>query len=149
MKKWIIALVATLGFAISQADAASFGVRLGYPIGVQYTSTDPGSAAGGFRIALNTFFFADIRLQGDYFFGSIPLSTTAPLSLYYGAGAHAGYGFFGYFIVGVQGTGGIEYLLQPSLSLGLDLSLGISFWPGFPFPVQPYYGGSFFVNFKI
>jgi hypothetical protein len=153
MKKWIIALVAALGFAASQADAASFGVRLGYPIGVQYTSTDPGNAAGGFRIALNTFFFFDATLQGDYFFGSVPLGTGLPLSLYYGAGAHVGYLFYGGFRFGAQATGGLEYLLQPTISLGIDLSLGVSFYTagalgtaGF---IAPYFGGSFFANFKI
>jgi hypothetical protein len=148
MKKWIIALIATLSFT-SLADAASFGVRLGYPIGVQYTTTDPGNAAGGFRIALNTFFFGDVTLQADYFFGSVPLSTDVPLSIYFGAGAHAGYFFFGSLRFGAQATGGLEYLLQPNLSLGVDLSLGLSFWLNFAFPIQPYFGGSFFVNFKI
>jgi hypothetical protein len=147
MKKWIIALVAAFGFAASQADAASFGVRLGYPIGVQYTSTDPGDAAGGFRIALNTFFFFDATLQADYFFGSIALSPGVPLTLYYGAGAHVGLIFAGGLRFGAQATGGLEYLLQPSISLGIDLSLGVSYWTaGF---VAPYYGGSFFANFKI
>ena len=149
MKKWIIALVAALGFAAtqSQADAASFGVRLGYPIGVQYTSTDPGNAAGGFRVALNTFFFLDAVLQADYFFVSIPLGTNLPLSLYAGAGAHVGLLFGGGLEFGAQATGGLEYLLQPSISLGIDLSLGISYYTvGF---ISPYFGGAFFANFKI
>ncbi len=153
MKKWIIALVATLGFAVSQADAASFGVRLGFPLGVQYTSTDTGNAAGGFRIALESFFFVNAELQADYFFGSVSLGTNLPLSLYYGAGAHVGYYFYGGLDFGVQGTAGLEYLLQPSISLGIDLSLGISYYTagvlntaGF---IAPYYGGAFFANFKI
>ena len=152
MKKWIIALIAALSFT-SLADAASFGVRLGYPIGVQYTSTDPGNAAGGFRIALNTFFFFDATLQADYFFGSIAPAAGVPLTIYFGAGAHAGYLFFGGFRFGAQATGGLEYLLQPGLSLGADLSLGLSFFTatgvGLAGGLSPYFGGSFFVNFKI
>ena len=154
MKKWIIALVAAFGFAASPAFADSFGVRLGLPIGVQYQNFNPGEGTG-FRIALGTYFFQNIEAQFDLILGRIPLGTLDNFTAFYGAGAHAGFwfGYFlgGYFNVGPQVTGGLEYLLQPGLSIGADLSLGLDlqFGNSLVSLIGFYYGGSFFVNFKL
>ena len=149
IKKWIIGLVAVAGLS-SPALADSFGVRLGYPVGVQYSTSNPGSEGSGFRVAVNSFFY-NVLVQADYMFGRISLSDSLPLGLFYGAGAHVGFGF-GFFSgiqVGAQGTIGVEYLIQPGLSAGVDASIGIDFIPGLSTPILPYYGGSLFVAFKL
>ena len=152
MKKWIIALIAALSFS-SLADAASFGVKLGFPLGVQYSTFDPNEGTG-FRIAVLSSFFLDVRGQVDFIFGRIALSPDLPLSFYYGAGGHVGLGFYGLgLFLGAQGTLGLEYLLQPGLSIGTDISAGVSIYPagfGGPIaPILPYFGGGLFLNFKI
>jgi hypothetical protein len=149
LKKLLIGLIAFLMFA-SPSFAQSFGVRLGYPFGVQYSTAGVGQQGSGFRIALETAFFAGINLQADLMLGRVPLGGKGvPLSLYFGAGAHVGFIFTGNFFVGAQGTIGLEYVLQPTISLGVDFSGGISFFPGFITPILPYYGGAFLVIFKL
>jgi hypothetical protein len=158
LKKLLIGLIAFLMFA-SPSFAQSFGVRLGYPLGVQYSTANPGKQGSGFRIALETSFFADITLQADLMFGQIQLSKGAtPISLFYGAGAHVGLGFGTFFFrsgvyAGVQGTIGLELLLQPGLSVFVDTSLGLdiyfsNFGTGFS-PIGFYYAGALGLSFKI
>jgi hypothetical protein len=151
MKKWLIAIIVMLGFAAS-ANAQSFGVRL---IGAQYNTFDPGRGTG-FQIAVSTFFFGSIDLEANLILGRIGLSDDNKFSLYYGAGAHVGFGlstFNAGFGVGAHGVVGIEYLLQPSLSFGVSVHPGLTFVPGLIgtvlSPIQFYYGGLLFLNFKI
>lgn len=145
MKKWLIAIIVMFGFAAS-ANAQSFGIKL---IGAQYNSFDPGRGTG-FQVTLGTF-FGSTDLELNFILGRIPLSDDNKFTLFYGAGAHAGFiGFFGFggaFGVGAHGIVGIEYLLQPSLSLGLALHPGLSFY--FGSGAFFYYSGGLFLNFKI
>jgi hypothetical protein len=147
MKKWLIAMIVMLGFAAS-ANAQSFGVKL---IGVQYNSFDPGRGTG-FQVTLGTF-FGSTDLEVNLILGRIPLSDDKKFTLYYGAGAHVGFiGFFGFggdFGFGIHGVGAIEYLLQPSLSIGLAIHPGFSVYPGSSLPFWFYYSGGLFLNFKI
>jgi hypothetical protein len=151
LKKLLIGLIAFLMFA-SPSFAQSFGVRLGYPIGVQYSTANPGKQGTGFRIAVESFFFINVEVQADLMFGQIELAKGTPLTLFYGAGLHAGFVFLGWVEIGAQGTVGLEYLLQPGLSLFLDASLGISLNLGTPVGIgliSPYYGGAFGISFKV
>jgi hypothetical protein len=147
MKKWLLALVVMLGFAAS-ANAQSFGVKL---IGAQYNSFDPGRGTG-FQITLGTL-FVSTDIEFNLILGRIPLSDDNKLTFYYGAGAHAGFlgflGVGGVFGFGAHGVLGLEYLLQPSLSLGLALHPGVSLYLGSAIPVFFYYSGGLFLNFKI
>jgi hypothetical protein len=153
LKKLLIGLIAFLMFA-SPSFAQSFGVRLGYPLGVQYSTGDVGQQGTGFRIAAGTFFFAGIEVQADLMLGQIKLGDSAPLTLFYGAGLHAGF-FFGNALVqsgfsfGPQGTIGLEYVLQKGLSLFVDTSLGLDIVLGSSSPIQFYYSGAFGISFKI
>jgi hypothetical protein len=149
LKKLLIGLIAFLMFA-SPSFAQSFGIRLGYPVGVQYSSANPGKQGTGFRVALETFFFANVQVQADLMLGQIELAKGTPLTLFYGAGLHAGFGFAAsYFYVGPQVTLGLEYLLQPSISLFLDWSLGLDLQFGFGNLIGFYYGGAFGISFKV
>jgi hypothetical protein len=149
LKKLLIGLIAFLMFA-SPSMAQSFGIRLGYPVGVQYSTANPGKQGTGFRVAIETFFFANVQLQADLMLGQIELAKGTPLTLFYGAGLHAGFGFAAsYFYVGPQVTLGLEYLLQPSISLVLDCSLGLDLQFGFGNLIGFYYGGAFGISFKI
>ena len=148
MKKKLGMLVAMFALLNTSALADSFGVRLGYPVGVQYNTTDPGETGSGFRVAIESY-FVNVLVQGDLMLGRIKLGDNLPLNLFYGVGAHVGFGFYSSFLVGAQGTVGVEYLIQPGLSVGVDASGGVSFYPGFTTPIQPYYGGSLFFNFKL
>jgi hypothetical protein len=115
----------------------------------QYNTFDPGRGTG-LQVSLSTLFF-DTTLEVNLLLGREYLSDDRKFSLYYGAGAHAGFvGFFGFggaFGFGAHGVVGLEYLIQPSLSLGLSLHPGITFYPGVG--VLPHFGGGLFVNFKI
>ncbi|MFN3266632.1 MAG: hypothetical protein ACK41E_07310 [Deinococcales bacterium] len=148
MKKWFILVVAILGISAS-ANAQSFGVKL---IGVQYNTFDPGRGSG-LQVALSTL-FVSFDLEVNYIIGREILSDDKKFSFFYGAGAHAGFlGFFsfGTFGVGAHGIVGLEYLIQPSTSIGVSLHPGISVYFGNiigPF-VSPYFGGGLFVNFRI
>jgi hypothetical protein len=146
MKKFLILLVAILGISAS-ANAQSFGVRL---IGVQYNTFDPGKGTG-LQVALSTFFFAGVDLEVNYIIGRENLSDDRKFTFYYGAGVHAGFLGFGFnqLSFGAHGVLGLEYLLQPTISIGFGVHPGVSINPGFVFPVTFYYGGLFFVNFKI
>jgi hypothetical protein len=164
LKKLLIGLVAFLMFA-SPSFAQSFGVRLGYPLGVQYSTANPGKQGSGFRIAVGTSFFLDVEAQADLMLGQVQLSKGAtPFSLFYGVGLHAGYNFGygflnvpGFLFLGPQGTIGLELLLQPGLSLFVDTSLGLSINLGGTFPdgtryipfISFYYSGALGVSFKI
>ncbi len=150
MKKWLILLVAILGFSAS-ANAQSFGVKF---IGVQYNTFNPGVGTG-LQITLSTLFFS-FDVEGNFILGRIPLTADKKFTLYYGAGLNAGFlGFFSFGAFGFGGHGvlGLEYLLQPSTSIGVALHPGIRYYltgsvnnAGF---ISPYFGGSLFVNFKI
>jgi hypothetical protein len=148
MKKFLILLVAILGISAS-ANAQSFGVKL---IGVQYNTFDPGKGSG-LQVALSTLFFS-FDLEVNYIIGRENLSDDRKFTFFYGAGAHAGFlgvFTFGTFGVGAHGIVGLEYLIQPSLSLGVSLHPGLSiyFGSGVGTFVSPYFGGGLFVNFKI
>ncbi len=148
MKKFIIALIATLGLA-SPAFADSFGVRLGYPLGVQYTMDNNLFGAGtGLRVAATLpYSFNAVGLQVDAILGKIPISSVQGLNAFYGAGLHGEFGFASTFGIGAQVTGGLEYGLTNQISIGVDASGGITYW--FGAGILPYYGGALFVNFKI
>ena len=149
LKKLLIGLIAFLMFA-SPSFAQSFGVRLGYPLGVQYSTGDVGKQGTGFRIAIGTAFFSGIGVQADLMLGQIKLGDSAPLTLFYGAGLHAGFSFlFSYFGFGPQGTIGLEYVLQKGISLFVDTSIGVDINLGFSVPVSLYYAGAFGISFKI
>ncbi len=147
MRKILIVLAIVLGLSAS-ASAQSFGVKL---LGVQYNTFDPGRGTG-LQIALSTLFI-DTTLEVNLILGREYLSDDRKLSLYYGAGAHVGFlGFFGFggaFGVGAHGVIGLEYLLQPSTSIGVSLHPGVTFYLGSPVLVLPHIGGGLFVNFKI
>jgi hypothetical protein len=165
MKKKLGMLVAMFALFNTSALADSFGVRLGYPLGVQYTSGE------AFRISgyVNPFFGLGIGIQGDLILGSIKkLANTEGLNLYYGAGANAGYYTYSafnnlysysYLNVGVQGTGWVEYALTPTLSVFVDASVGIDYGvslgssgvlTGINYGgIAPYYGGALGLNFKL
>ena len=131
MKKKLGMLVAMFALFNSSALADSFGVRLGYPLGVQYT------AGESFRIAgyVNPFYGLGLGVQGDLILGSIKnLAKVEGLNLYYGAGAHAGYYTYSFlnagyssFDLGAQGTVWIEYPLTPTISVFGDTSIGIDY----------------------
>ncbi len=145
MRKVLIILAIVLGLSAS-ANAQSFGVKL---LGVQYNTFDPGRGTG-LQIALSTLFFS-FDLEGNYIIGRETLSADRAFSLFYGAGVHAGFvGFFsfGVFGFGAHGIIGLEYLLQPGLSLGVSLHPGISFYLN-NVGILPYFGGGLFLNFKI
>ena len=148
LKKLLIGLVAFLMFA-SPSFAQSFGIRLGYPIGIQYSSANPGLQGTGFRVALETYFFSGVTLQADIMLGQIQLAKgQLPISLFYGVGPHISLGFGGGISAGVQGTIGVELLIQPGLSGFVDFSPGIDFsfsGAGIFF----YYAGAFGLSFKI
>ncbi len=148
LKKLLIGLIAFLMFA-SPSMAQSFGVRLGYPIGVQYSTANPGKQGTGFRVALEYAFYGGIGLQADLMLGQIPLGQSLPLTLFYGVGPHVGIGFAGGFSLGAQGTIGLEYLVQSGLSLFIDASLGLDINLGGGSAVTPYYGGTFGISFKL
>jgi hypothetical protein len=146
MKKKLGMLVAMFALFNSSALADSFGVRLGYPLGVQYTSGE------SFRIAgyVSPFVGLGLGVQGDLILGSIKnLAKTEGLNLYYGAGAHAGYYTYSfgsiysysYANVGAQGTGWLEYSFTPTLSVFLDASLGIDY--GIPLGTTGTYLGTY------
>jgi hypothetical protein len=164
MKKKLGMLVAMFALFNSSALADSFGVRLGYPLGVQYTSGE------SFRIAgyISPFFGLGIGVQGDLILGSIKnIGKTEGLNAYYGAGANAGYFTYSfgsiysysYVNLGVQGTGWLEYSFTPTLSVFLDASLGIDYGialggsgslAGINYGgIAPYYGGALGLNFKL
>jgi hypothetical protein len=164
MKKKLGMLVAMFALFNTSALADSFGVRLGYPLGVQYTSGE------SFRIAgyVSPFFGLGIGVQGDLILGSIKkVGGVNDLNVYYGAGANAGYFTYSlgstysysYLNLGVQGTGWIEYSITPTLSVFLDASLGIDYGIGLGGSgaltginyggIAPYYGGAFGLNFKL
>ena len=163
MKKKLGMLVAMFALFNTSALADSFGVRLGYPLGVQYTSGE------SFRIAgyVSPFFGLGLGVQGDLILGSIKkVGGVDELNAYYGAGVHAGYYTYSfgsvysysYVNVGAQGTGWLEYSLTPTLSVFLDASLGIDY--GIPLGItgvytgaygglNGYYGGALGLNFKL
>ena len=147
MRKILVILAIVLGLSAS-ANAQSFGIRL---IGVQYNTFDPGRGTG-LQVSLSTL-FVDTTLEVNLLLGREYLGDDRKFSLYYGAGAHVGFlGFFGIggaFGFGAHGVVGLEYLLQPSTSIGLSLHPGITFYPGSAFGVLPHIGGGIFVNFKI
>jgi hypothetical protein len=164
MKKKLGMLVAMFALLNTSALADSFGVRLGYPLGVQYTSGE------SFRISgyVNPFFGLGIGIQGDLILGSIKsLANTEGLNLYYGAGANAGYYTYAngsifsysYLNIGVQGTGWVEYSLTPTLSVFVDASVGIDYGISLGSTgvlgattfggISPYYGGALGLNFKL
>jgi hypothetical protein len=146
MKKlWII--LAMFAMFNTSALAQSFGV---YLVGASYNSYNPGKAEG-FRIGARL--LVSVDLQADYIIGRLDnLGGTSGLSLYYGAGAHAGFGFLlSYPSVGAHAVLGIEYLLSPTMSVFLDASPGISYYLGAPASValSPYYGTALGLNLKL
>jgi hypothetical protein len=146
MKKlWII--LAMFAIFNTSALAQSFGV---YLVGASYNSYNPGKAEG-FRIGARL--LVSVDLQADYILGRIDnLGGTEGFSLYYGAGAHAGFGFlYSFPSVGAHAVLGIEYLLSPTMSVFLDASPGVSFYigSGIGSGINPYYGTALGLNIKL
>jgi hypothetical protein len=142
MKKlWII--LAMFAIFNTSALAQSFGV---YLVGASYNTYDPGKAAG-FRIGARL--VTSIDVQADYILGRIDsLGGVSDLSLYYGLGAHAGFGFLRSFpSVGAHVVVGIEYLLTPTMSAFLDASPGVSYYIGSV--LDGYYGAALGLNIKL
>jgi hypothetical protein len=146
MKKLLIVLVAFLGLAMP-ASAQSFGVKL---IGVQYNTFDPGQGTG-LQFTLGTL-FVSTDFEVNYILGRMPLSSDNKLTLFYGAGVHAGFfGFFGFGSAlgfGAHGMIGVDYLLQPNLAIGVGINPGVSFYLG-GVGIWYYAGGGLHLQFKI
>jgi|GEM_PF-1865714 len=159
MKKSLLFVAALSGVSAlsSSALADSFGIRLGAPLGVQYTIDNGLGRNQDLRISgyVSPFFGVLIAgVQGDLLMDR-PLGDNRDLSLFYGGGAHfdvvSGYGATA-FGLGVQGTGGISYQLDRSISLFADVSLGVNFYTGNIAGYTgfgPSYGGAIGVNFKL
>ncbi|HEX2865188.1 MAG TPA: hypothetical protein VHN99_11510 [Deinococcales bacterium] len=145
MKKLLAGAVVVLGLSslASVADAASFGIRTGWPslLGVQYTMDDN----AGLRLIAGTT-FGNLAVQGDYLM-HMPLSTVQNLSLYYGGGANADIFFGGSISFGVQGTFGVEYAFTPTLSAFWDASLGLDY--NTLFGIGAFYGTGVGINFRV
>jgi hypothetical protein len=142
MKKlWII--LAMFAIFNTSALAESFGV---YFVGASYNTYNPGKAEG-FRIGARL--LVSVDLQADYILGRIDsLGGVSDLSLYYGLGAHAGFGFLRSFpSVGAHAVVGVEYLLSPTMSVFADISPGVSFYIGSG--LDAYYGSALGLNIKL
>ena len=158
MKKTLLltALVTTAALS-SSALADSFGIRLGAPLGVQYTIDNGLGRGQDLRISgyVSPFFNVLVAgVQGDLLVDR-PLGDNRDFSLFYGGGAHlsivssSGVSAFG---LGVQGTGGISYRLDRSISLFADVSLGLDFYTGNIAGysgIGPSYGGAIGINFRL
>jgi hypothetical protein len=144
MKKWLILLVAVLGFSAS-ANAQSFGVRL---LGVQYNTFNPGTGTG-LQLGVSTLFYS-FDIEANFLLGRIPLVADKKFTFYYGAGLNAGFDGFGFSTFGFGGHGvlGAEYLLQPTTSIGVAFHPGVRYYLS-ALGLRPYFGGFLFVNFKI
>jgi len=151
--------LATVSALSSSALADSFGIRLGSPLGVQYTLDNAIGRGTDLRLSgyVSPFYgVLGVGLQADAL-TSRPLGDNRGLSLFYGGGANLEYvGGTGFsaFGLGVQGTGGISYKLDSSISLFADLSLGANFYTGGSSfygynGILPYYGGAVGVSFKL
>jgi hypothetical protein len=120
-------LICAVLMLVSPAAAQSFGVR-GYPLGIQYSTSNPGHQGNGLRLALGTTFFSDIVSQGDCMFGQFQIIDNPYSSIFYGAGLRAGSGLSGSFFrngffLGIH-TPGFELLLEPNVSVIADASVG-------------------------
>ena len=158
MKKTLLltALVTTAALS-SSALADSFGIRLGVPLGVQYTIDNGLGRGQDLRISGYVSPFSNVLIagvQGDLLVDR-PLGDNRDFSLFYGGGAHlsivssSGVSAFG---LGVQGTGGISYRLDRSISLFADVSLGLDFYTGNIAGysgIGPSYGGAIGINFRL
>ena len=157
MKKTLLLTAFTVAALSSSALADSFGIRLGAPLGVQYT-VDNGLGRGqDLRISgyVSPFFNVLIAgVQGDLLVDR-PLGDNRDFSLFYGGGAHfnivssSGVSAFG---LGIQGTGGISYRLDSSISLFADVSLGLDYYTGNIAGysgIGPSYGGAIGINFRL
>ncbi len=159
MKKYLVVAVVGLTTLSSSALADSFGVRLGYPLGLQYTAENTFGKEKDLRIAA-TFspFYGDLEIgvQADYLINK-PLGDTKGLNFFYGGGVHfnlATFGSYSSFAPGAQFTGGLEFKLDKNLSVFLDTSVGASFYTGSYYSyrysgLQPYYEGALGLNFKL
>jgi hypothetical protein len=160
MKKSLTMLAAVAVATLSSsAFADSFGVRLGYPLGIQYTAENSFGKEKDLRIS-GTFspYYGDLEIgvQADYLINK-PLGDTKGLNFFYGGGVHinlATFGSYSAFAPGGQFTAGLEFKLDKTLSIFLDTSVGASFYTGSYYyyrysGLQPYYAGSLGLNFKL
>jgi hypothetical protein len=152
LKTFLLAAGISVAMA-SPAFATSFGVRLGYPLGVQY-STGGAFTKETLRISAN-FYFSSLSIQGDYLFlrDDLKLQGISGLGYFIGAGVHAG-SYIGVYSgalgIGAQVTGGLEYKINDTLSAFLDTSAGLDFNIGTYYaPLTPYYAGTIGINFKL
>jgi hypothetical protein len=160
LKTFLLAAGVSVAMA-SPAFADSFGVRLGYPLGVQY-STGGAFTKENLRIAvnLNPFLGLGIGAQGDWYFLQDDIATVKGLNYKVGAGPQASFYSFGsllysytYFSVGAHVSGGLEYKLSDTLSAFVDTAAGLDFRFGdfgtYASFIGPFYGGSIGLNFKL
>jgi opacity protein-like surface antigen len=161
MKKSLTLLAAVAVATLSSsAFADSFGVRFGYPLGIQYTAENSFGKEKDLRISgavlpLGGLFLGEV--QGDYLINK-PLGDTKGLNLFYGGGAHisflSGYGST-LFAPGGQFTGGLEFKLDKTLSIFLDTSVGVSYYVGsygfigYDLGIGYYTRGALGLNFKL
>ena len=140
MKKFILMLIVFLSLS-GLAQANSFGIRLGAPLGLQYTFDDVFGAGTGLRISGIAIPFGGVYFftQADALLGHTPLNETGSFNFFYGAGLHviwislsqvsAGNTIsVNTFDIGPHGLAGLEYKISPWTSLTLDAGLGLSFY---------------------
>jgi hypothetical protein len=146
MKKlWII--LAMFAIFNTSALAQSFGVNL---VGASYNTYNPGKAEG-FRLAARL--ASGLDVQADFVLGRIDsLGGVSDLSLYYGAGAHAGLGLiYNLPEVGAHVILGVEYLLTPTMSVFAEACPGLSYYigTGILSGINGYYGAALGLNIKL
>jgi hypothetical protein len=125
MKKWLIVLIAMLGFATS-ANAQSFGVRLGIPnLGVEFATLAPGVGTGlKFGVGIDVIGGFAVFGTIDWVIGRIqPFNPAPELSLYYGAGL--GVGFAANTLIEAHVVIGLEYMVTPSIAIAIEETPGL------------------------
>jgi hypothetical protein len=135
MKKSIAVLLIALAFT-SSAQADSWGLRLGYPLGLQYTIDNSFGSNTGLRIVAGVTPIGGILVNGqiDALFARPDLSTGGALGTYFGGGAHLFYvssnsefGSASISTAGVQATGGLEFAFNPSISAFIEANGGFEY----------------------
>ncbi len=142
MKKVFLMLIVFLSIS-GLAQANSFGIRLGAPIGAQFTFDDVFGVGTGLRISGIAIPFGGIYFftQADALLGHTPLNESGSFNFFYGAGLHViwisltqvafgGTVNINTFDIGPHGLAGLEYKISPWVSLTLDAGLGLSFYTG-------------------
>jgi hypothetical protein len=159
MKKWIITLIAALGFATLAQPAsaqtyvgphlgASFAGGFGFGFGGQFGVKNALGQNLGLRglVTLAPVGVLVINIEGDVVY-DLPISSVTGLNLYFGGGPAVGIvlGGGGGFGFGLNLVAGIEYLFTPTISGFFELNPGFTFVPGFFFG----FGSRIGANFRI